>query len=445
MARVRGLWRRLFESVLFAAVLFALSLVFFTERGPYRALRDSRTGDFATIYAASRCWMHHENPYARADLTRELTRAGAPADLIREQDQHLSAYPISVMPVAALLAWLPWRVANAAWCAFSLVCFAAAISVLLGSFPSLRAKLLTASCCLFFSPTYVGILNGNPSVAVISMVIISLYGALTNWRWRSGMLFAITLCAKPQIALCCLLAFLLWKRWSPLFIGLAGAAMITLFATLRVSSFGQSWEWWESLKQNTASLALPGSLIDPRPSSPYADGFLNAQTLSYLLTASAPLAESMVLILSAGLAALYFHLRKRGEAADSRMDSAFVAAITLTMAYHRYYDGELLLLVIPAVALFWQRGRAGMAWALGLCLAMVAFPLQSFFAKHFEPEAARLSLLQFVLFRHEPAAVLGIAVILTLGSLSDTGTRISAPLAHDDPKPPRCVQRLHLP
>jgi hypothetical protein len=425
MTRVRRFWRRRFQSGFLAAALFLLSLVFFIERGPYRALRDSRSGDFATVYAASRCWLKHENPYAREDLTLELTRAGAPASLIREQDQHLSVYPISVMPLETVFAWLPWRAANLAWCLFSLACFAASVAILLRDLGSLRARLLAASCCLFFSPTYVGVLNGNPSVAAISLVMLSLYFALTNWTMVSGILFAVTLCVKPQIAPCGLLAFLLWRRWSPLFIGLAGATIMTLFATVWISSFGQNWKWWESLKQNTASLALPGGLNDPRPTSPYADGFLNAQTLSYLFTANAPLAEGLVLILSAGLAGLYFHLRRREKTADTRIDSAFLAAITLMMVYHRYYDGQLLLLVIPAVALFWRRGQVRTAWAVGLCLALVAFPSQSFFAKHFEPAAAHLSLFQLIVFRHQPAAVLAMALILSLSSLGVGGDRIS--------------------
>jgi len=445
-------WRRLFQSGFLAAALFLLSLVFFVERGPYRALRDSRSGDFATIYAASRCWLKHENPYAREDLTLELTRAGAPASLIREQDQHVSAYPISVMPLEAVFAWLPWRAANVTWCLFSLTCFAASIRVLLKDFSSLRTKLLAASCCLFFSPTYVGILNGNPSVVAISLVIVSLYFALTNWRVLSGILFAVTLCIKPQIALCVLFAFLLWKRWLPLFIGLGGAMIVALFATAWVSSFGQNWQWWESLRQNTASLALPGGLIDPRPTSPYAGGFLNAQTLSYLFASNTTLAEALVLILSVALAALYFQLRKTDKTADRRIDSAFLAAITLMMLYHRYYDGQLLVIVIPAVVLFWRRGQLRTAWALGICLALVAFPLQSFLAKQLEPAAAHLSLFQLVLFRHEPAAVLAMALILSLSSLAvesgeirHTETETSARAVRDDPKPPRYVPRLRLP
>jgi hypothetical protein len=193
-------------------------------------------------------------------------------------------------------------------------------------------------------------------------------------------------------------------------------------------------------------------LIDPRPTSPYADGFLNAQALSYSFTPQATLAEGLVLIFSAGLAALYFALRKTDKTADRRVDSAFFAAITLMTVYHRYYDGQLLLLVIPAVALFWRRSQHRTAWALGICLALVAFPLQSFFAKQFEPAAAHLSLFQLVLFRHQPAAILAMAVILSLSSLEagsgeirHTGTETSARAVRDDPMPPRCGRRLGLP
>jgi hypothetical protein len=174
--------------------------------------------------------------------------------------------------------------------------------------------------------------------------------------------------------------------------------------------------------------------------------------LSYLFSANGLIAEGLVLILSAGLAGLYFHLRKRDKTADSRIDSAFLAAMTLMMVYHRYYDGQLLLLVIPAVVLLWQRGRVRTAWALSTCFALVAFPLPSFFAKHFEPAAAHLSLLQFVLFRHQPAAILAMAVILSLSSLAvgsggirHTGKETSARAVRDDPMPPRYVPRLGLP
>ena len=399
---------------IFAPALFSLSLLFFMERGPYRALRDSRTGDFATVYAASRCWLHRENPYARADINLELSRSGAPASLIREQDQHVSGYPISVMPFVAVLAWLPWRVANATWCLFSIGCFTASILALSQTFVSLSGKLMAATCCLFFSPTYVGILNGNPSVFTISLTILSLYYAQRNRHWITGALFAISLCAKPQIALCSVLAFLIWKRWTPLFLGLATAAVVTIFATLWVSSFGQNWDFWISLKQNAALLAVPGGLIDPRPSSPYAAGFLNAQTLSYVLIHNAALAESVVFASMLGMLALYVYSRARDDAADTRIDSAFLAAITLAVAYHRYYDGQLLLVLIPAIAYLWRIGRARIASLLAVCFALIAFPLQSFFERFAGPPTTHSVLTQLVLFRHQPAAVVTIALILSL-------------------------------
>jgi hypothetical protein len=442
MARVQTLWRGPLGRRFPVAVLFLLSLVFFVERGPYRALWDGRTGDFATIYAAARCWVHRENPYAEADLRLELNRAGAPAPLILEQDRHVSAYPISLMPLVAALAWLPWHKANVTWCLLSLGCFAASLVVLLQTFLSLPSKIVAASCCLFFSPTYVGVLNGNPSVIAISLAILSLHSGFKNRLWTCGLLFGATLCIKPQIALCGFLAFLLWRRWRPLFIGFAAATLITTLAAVWVSSFGQDWTWWESLKQNAASLALPGSLIDPRPSSPYASGFLNAQTLSYLLTPNAALAQGLVLLLTAGMLALYFFSRKRDALADRRIDSAFLAAITLEVGYHRYYDAQLLLVLIPAIAYLWQIGRVRTAWALGLCFALAAFPLQSLFAKAVEPAAMPFSLAQFLLFRHEPMAILAAALIL---SALPTETKTSEPAAPGGPKPIRYAPHPRLP
>src|ERR1700679_633788 len=48
------------RAALAVAIIFPALLVFFV-RGPSRAFSDS--SDFATVYAASRCWMFHENPY----------------------------------------------------------------------------------------------------------------------------------------------------------------------------------------------------------------------------------------------------------------------------------------------------------------------------------------------------------------------------------------------
>ena len=406
---------KLRHSRLAVAALFSLSLLYFLQRGPYRALRETRSGDLATVYAAARCWIHHENPYARPALTRELTDAGAPAALIREQDRHASLYLISAMPLVALIAWLPWLAANVAWCFLSIGLFAASVWVLLARLNvSPDGKWVAASVCLFFSPTYVGVLNGNPSVIAISAAILSIDFALRNRLWASALFFASALCLKPQIALCSLLCFLLWKRWRIVFTGLSVAILISVVAVLQVSALGQKWAWWNSLRQNIASESAPGGLTDPTPSSPYAPQLLNAQTLSTLVTTNRIFAEGLVLAAVAGLTIFYIYWRKRNKNPDPRMDFGFLAAATLAATYHRYYDGELLLLSIPAMVYLWRIRQRGLAWILAVCFAALAFPLQSIFARALGPAATRVSPEQLLLLRHQPAAILVVLVVLSL-------------------------------
>jgi hypothetical protein len=384
--------------------------------------------------------MDHGNPYEPTRLAMELKRAGAPLALIHEQNQHLSAYPISIMPLVAALACLPWSDANLAWCLVSLVLFSASVWTIVQIFRTLPGKLRAASVCLLFSPAYVGLLNGNPSVLAISFTILALHFARLNRRWLSGILFGATLCVKPQIALCTLLAFLLWKRWSSMATGLAILVIVSAYAGLWISSLGQQWDWWLSLKRNAESLALPGSLIDPRPSSPYSSGFLNAQTLSYLLTDNTLVAEALVLVLTVGMLAVYFWRRRGDRSRCPLIDSAFFAAITLEVAYHRYYDGQLLLLLLPALAVLGKVGRRRSAMALAICFALVAFPTQSIFAKVFEPMGNHLSFAQIALFRHQPAAILAMALILSC----ERETEISVLEERGGPRPVRCGPRLPL-
>jgi hypothetical protein len=118
-------------------------------------------------------------------------------------------------------------------------------------------------------------------------------------------------------------------------------------------------------------------------------------------------------MLTTGMLALYFY-RGRAKSVDHPLiDSAFFAAITLEVTYHRYYDAQLVLLLIPALAVLWKAGRRRIAMALGTCFALVAFPSQSIFAKVLEPTGSHLSIAQIVLFRHQPAAILAAALILS--------------------------------
>ncbi len=410
------------------AGLFLLSLAFFLERGAYRGLHESRTGDFATIYAAARCWLHHEGPYDRAGLERELVQAGAPSVLIRDQLHQASLYPISAFPFVALLAFLPWSAANIIWCILSLACFAASIVALLQDLAvSKTGKWIAASACLFFSPTYVGVVNGNASVISISLAILSLDFAIHKRLWKSGVLFGVTLCIKPQIAICCFLALLLWRRRAAVVIGAVVAGIVWAVAILHASSSGQSWGWLVSWWQNVAHEGASGGLDDSRPGNPFASGFLNAQTLSYLVSGNALFAEGIVFALALVLAVLYFHFSQNEKNGPGRkwVDAAFFAALSLAITYHRYYDAQLLLAAIPTVVYLWQSSRVRTAALAGLCLLALAFPLQSTIDRIFGPAAGDDSPALVLLRRYKPFVVILLALVLCSSAILAMRTRNS--------------------
>ena len=200
----------------------------------------------------------------------------------------------------------------------------------------------------------------------------------------------------------------------------------------RVSRFaglfhGQEWTWWDSFKENVAAVASSAGLNYPGPSGPYAPQLLNAQTLSYLFISNPLVADGLIWGAAAGMMMLYFHLRNKDNDADSRIDSAFVAALALAVTYHRYYDGQLLLLLVPAAVYLWQIGSTKTSVVLGICFALLAFPLQSIFDRTLGLAANHHLVVQFVLLRHQPLAIIVVVVALSVRSLtiSDIVTRTS--------------------
>ncbi len=183
---------------------------------------------------------------------------------------------------------------------------------------------------------------------------------------------------------------------------------------LQASSFGQNWQWWPSLLQNLAKESSPGGLVDPRPSSPYAAELLNSQTLSYLLTPNARIAEASVLLLMLALLALYFYRRTEDHAPPSWVDAAFFAGITLAVTYHRYYDAQLMLVLVPAAVCLWQRGQIRTASALGVCFILLAFPAQSVLSRALGEAATQPSITQLILLRNQPIVILAAILVLSL-------------------------------
>ena len=397
---------------LWVAALFIACLVFFIDCGPYRAIRYSTTGDFSTVYAATRCWLHGANPYDHAALKSELAKAGAPPDIQHDQDINPSVYLPSSMPWTALIGSLRWPTANVSWCLLSLILFATSLrAILMRTRLSSRGKWLAACAALAFSPTYVGIYDGNPGVVATSLISLAICFNAEQSAIIGGVLLGIALCFKPQLAICALCVFAIRKIWKPVAAALAVFVISLALGIIVVSSFGHSWTWWNTEQQNVAISFQPGGQSDPVPTSAVAWQMLNTQALLSYAIRNRHACDVAVWVLAAILTVTFWRVRGRSTLPSYWRDVAFFSSVTLMITYHRYYDAQLLLLLIPVLAEMWNSHKISFAMTCG-CLLLLAFPLQSIFARWLGTQAAVESMQQFLLLRNQPAAVLLIAFTL---------------------------------
>ena len=393
---------------------FVFSLIFFIDRGAYRAIRYSTAGDFSTVYGAARTWLQGGNPYDRATLKTELAQAGAPQDIQHDQDINPSVYLPAAMPWTALISWLPWRAANTVWSLLSLALFFLSLWEILASTSLAYAtKWLTGSAALLFSPTYVGVYDGNPSVIVISLTVLAICLARRQSEALSGLLLGIALCFKPQLAICGLCVLALWRVWSPILFGVVVLSAATILGVLVASHFGHNWSWWQSEQRNIAASFQLGGQSDPSPGSPVAWQILNAQTLLSYLLSDRTASNVATWVVAMSIMANFLYRRGRKGKVWLWLDAGFFSALTLVVTYHRYYDAQILLLLIPVLATFWQEKKGLLFGAITICLLILAFPVQSVLARRLEARAVIPSLTQVLFLRNQPVAVLALTAILS--------------------------------
>jgi len=401
-------------------LLFAVGLVFFVDRGPYRAIRFSTTGDFSSLYAAARCWAHGANPYDRAALKSELANASAPPDIQSDQDINPSVYLPAAMPWAVAVAWMSWGPANVCWCMAGLLLFGISAALLLERTQlSSKGKWLAACAVLLFSPTYVGVYNGNPSVIAISLIALSICLALDRNMIASGVCAGIAMCFKPQLALCVLCLFVIWRRAQPIWIGAVVFSVAALLGVAVVSQGGRDWHWWDTEHRNVTVSFGAGGTSDPAPQSSVAWQLLNSQTLAAYALDNPEACSAAVWLVSAGLVVVFLLLRRKRTGPHPWHDVAFISAVTLTFTYHRYYDAQIMLLLLPFLAYLWRIRERNVVLLAGVCLLVLAFPLQSVFARKLGAAATLPSISQFILLRNQPAAVLALAILLAICRVPD--------------------------
>ena len=315
------------------------------------------------------------------------------------------------MPVAAAVAWLPWAWANAAWCFISVACFATSLVFILRNvdLPS-TARLWLTCAVLAYAPVHTGLAMGNPSVVACSLVAVAVFLASSKKPICGGLLLGVVHCLKPQLSICGLILFAMWHYWSAFLISLIPPVIAGAVSVLPASSLAEYWQWCDMLLANIAYSFAPGNVNDPSIHNHASELLLNAQTITQLLTENPLTSSAIIWGLVAALIGVYFLLRAAHGASQWR-DLGFFSALTLVVTYHRYYDAQMLLLLIPFLVRNWRAERVTVI-SISACLLLVAFPSQRALAAMLHSAADPWSLLGAIFFRHQPIAVLSADLLL---------------------------------
>jgi Glycosyltransferase family 87 len=338
-------------------------------------------GDFRAIYSASRCLLHHRDPYKFDDLRSEYLSEGGkvptgPRDLRTLNDGVLRCINLPtalflVLPLAAL----PWGWAHLVWMLL-IVSFS-----LLAAFVIFHESARYANgppfmlIAIFLVDLGNVVFSGNLAGMVISLCVLAAWLLLNDkHQWVAVVCFAVALLMKPHDAGFIWLYFLIApspgrKRALQ---ALLLVALLAAPALVWVSSNSPGWRG--ELSANLHAGAARGGYNNPGPSGADFDHShmpINLQAALSVYKDDPQFDNSLSYIVCGGLLlALLIRIAVTTVTQRSSWIAlASLAALTMLPVYHRDYDARLLLLAVPACALLWCEGRG--KW-IALILSAIA-------------------------------------------------------------------------
>jgi hypothetical protein len=389
-------------------LLLALSLIVFFARGARRSLTDS--GDFSTVYASTRCWLAHENPYLEANVEQQYASGkGDPAHK-PNADLTASVYLPSIFPLVAPVAWLDWKAAERAWLLLSLIAFSISLVCVARSelIPNLNVAVATVSVFLLCSATHTGIAKGQPSVICISLLVAALYLKPTpKEELMAGLFIGLSCCIKPNFALPYML-FCCWRRQRRVVIvSVIVPALVSAFAMKNLLALTP--EWWLSWSANIKMAAAPNGNMNPTISNIGSTFLVNFQTVIGFFTTNQQICNIVTFLLLGALALAVLMITKLK--ADPWQALSLFTLLLILATYHRYYDVQLLMLCINS-ALQMSRKPSPAIWIAIAPLALLWLPLEAIAANILPyPTPAHAGIIQFFAFRNQPLCLFALTLV----------------------------------
>lgn len=332
---------------------------------------------FKGVYYASRCVIHHHDPYNAAVLQQNYALEGGifppkPADnLLFRQGMLVCVNLPTALFLIAPLAILPWKIASLVWLLLFAAGFVTAAFLIWNLSKNYTLKPPTLLICLWLANLEIVLAVGNLAGIVIGLCVIGVWCLIEERFVGAGILcLAVSLVLKPHDVAILLVYFLLAggaHRIRALWV-LALTAAMALPAVLWVSAVAPQWR--HEMSANLQSLAARGSVNDPGPASltfHSADSVISLQSPLSLIRDDPhfyhPLSYAICGLLL--LAGAILVLRVRFTKQNAWIALAAISAISILPVYHRAYDAKLMLLSVPACAILWREGGR-LKWLAGL-------------------------------------------------------------------------------
>jgi len=372
------------------------SSICFVWRGP--VFEASNGLDFILVYSASQTWIHGENPYDKTAVDRAWSESGGPADRgpLTRKESALIYPPTTLLLMAPFgaLSWsaaLPaWIVANIAFLAISIVCISRLARFCIGQ----KRTWLFVIASLMFMPVHTTFRHGQTSLYALALIALASAFAVGAGRQIgrntfSGVLLGAAGVFKPQVGLPYLALDVLRKRWLAVAIAIIVGAMIFLAASWHMSHRGI--QWWPTWRANIADFQNSGQ-GDPTAANLLRHQMIDLRYLLHCFVENRAAVNAIALLACATLAIIFWRTELRSllklgsnrSAASVSQKSendryllslSMVSALTLLVAYHRFYDAVLLLFPLAwAISTVANRDELSRNRILASCVLVLMVP-----------------------------------------------------------------------
>ncbi|MEM9881545.1 MAG: glycosyltransferase family 87 protein [Planctomycetota bacterium] len=327
--------------------------------------------DFTQVYVATRAWLAGGDVYDLATRRAVWREAPGTTGSRRDAEALTALYPPGLYPLLGPAAALPFPWAVRAWTAvggLSVVALVVAGWRLAGVRPaSIRGLALAAALCLL-APIQTNFRLGQLGLPATALVMLGLWAGWSGRRWAvSGLVLGLAVGLKPQLSLPFVLYVLLRGGWREAGVAVAVAAGLTGLGAARLWLAGVDWP--TGLAAELAAFT-DGGHGDPMPANPHRWQMIDLAPLTHLAIEHRGVAAAVVWGLVAGLAAAaWLAVPRRGDRPTELTVLGLVAALSLLVVYHRFYDAVLLALPVCALLCGWRRRHRIVAiLAVGLLL-----------------------------------------------------------------------------